>query len=41
MIDIDNYQKILKFVEENSGYITSKEASNLNINSTFLCNLVN
>ena len=38
---MDNYGKILRFAEENSGYITSKEASRLNINSTFLCNLVN
>lgn len=41
MIKMDNYGKILRFAEENSGYITSKEASRLNINSTFLCNLVN
>lgn len=38
---MDNYGKILRFAEENSGYITSKEACRLNINSTFLCNLVN
>lgn len=37
---MSKYEKVLNFAKENNGYITSKEAKNLNINSTFLCNLV-
>lgn len=37
---MNNYDKILKFVNENNGYITTKELELLEINSTFLSNLV-
>ena len=38
---MNNYDKILNYVKENNGYITMKEAKELEINSTFLSNLVN
>lgn len=38
---MNNYNKILNYAKENNGYITTKEAENLKINSTFLSNLVN
>ena len=38
---MNNYDKILDYANKNNGYITREEAENLNINSTFLCNLVN
>ena len=38
---MNNYDKILNYAKENKGYITTKEAENLEINSTFLSNLVN
>ncbi len=38
---MNNYDKILKYAEENNGYVTTKEIENLKINSTFLSNLVN
>lgn len=38
---MNNYDKILKYARENNGYITTKEAEDLKINSTFLSNLVN
>lgn len=38
---MNNYDKILKQARENNGYITTKEAENLEVNSTFLSNLVN
>lgn len=38
---MNNYDKILNYAKENNGYITTKEAENLDINSTFLSNLVN
>lgn len=38
---MNNYDKILNYAKENNGYITTKEAETLNINSTFLSNLVN
>ncbi len=38
---MNNYDKILNYAKENNGYITTKEAENLEINSTFLSNLVN
>ena len=38
---MNNYDRVLKYAEENNGYITSKEAENLGVNSTFLSNLVN
>lgn len=38
---MNNYDKILKYTNENNGYITTKEATSLNINSTFLSNLAN
>lgn len=37
---MNNYDKILNYAEENNGYITTKEAENLDINSTFFSNLV-
>ena len=36
-----NYDKILNYAKENNGYITTKEAESLEINTTFLTNLVN
>lgn len=38
---MNNYDKILNYAKENNGYITTKEAETLEINSTFLSNLVN
>lgn len=38
---MNNYDKILNYAKENNGYITTKEAEILEINSTFLSNLVN
>lgn len=38
---MNNYDKILNCARENNGYITTKELKNLNINRTFLSNLVN
>lgn len=38
---MNNYDKILNYAKENNGYITSKEVENLEVNSTFLSNLVN
>ena len=38
---MNNYDKILNFAKENNGYITTKESEILEINSTFLSNLVN
>lgn len=38
---MNNYDKILNYAKEKNGYITTKEAETLKINSTFLCNLVN
>ena len=38
---MNNYDKILKYARENNGYITTKEAEDLRVNSTFLSNLVN
>ena len=38
---MNNYDKILNYAKENNGYITTKEAESLEINSTFLSNLVN
>lgn len=38
---MNNYDKILNYSRENNGYITTKELKILNINRTFLSNLVN
>ena len=38
---MNNYDKILNYAKENNGYITTKEAETLEVNSTFLSNLVN
>lgn len=38
---MNNYDKILNYAKEKNGYITTKEAETLKINSTFLSNLVN
>ena len=38
---MNNYDKILDYTKKNNGYITTKEAESLEINSTFLSNLVN
>ena len=38
---VNNYDKILNCARENNGYITTKELKSLNINRTFLSNLVN
>ena len=38
---MNNYDNILNYAKENSGYITTKEVESLEINSTFLSNLVN
>ncbi len=38
---MNNYDKILDYTKKNNGYITAKEAESLEINSTFLSNLVN
>ncbi len=38
---MNNYDKILDYAKENNGYITTKETESLEINSTFLSNLVN
>ena len=37
---MNNYDKILTYARDNNGYITTKEAENLEVNSTFLSNLV-
>lgn len=37
---MNNYDKILNYAKKNNGYITTKEAENLEVNSTFLSNLV-
>lgn len=41
MMRVNNYDKILNCARENNGYITTKELKSLNINRTFLSNLVN
>lgn len=38
---MNNYDKILNYSKENNGYITTKEAENIQVSSTFLSNLVN
>ena len=38
---MNNYDKILNYAKENNGYITTKEAENMQVSSTFLSNLVN
>ena len=38
---MNNYDKILDYAKKNNGYITNKEVESLEINSTFLSNLVN
>ena len=38
---MNNYDKILNYAKENNGYITTKKVKDLEINSTFLSNLVN
>lgn len=38
---MNNYDKVLDYAKKNNGYITTKEMENLEINSTFLSNLVN
>ena len=38
---MNNYDKVLIYTKENNGYITSKELEFLEVNSTFLSNLVN
>lgn len=38
---MNNYVKVLNYVKKNNGYITTKEAKNLEINTTFLSNLAN
>lgn len=38
---MSNYDRILKYVENNNGYITMKEANFLSLSSAFLSNLVN
>ena len=38
---MNNYDKILNYAKENNGYITTKEAESLQVNTTFLSNLVN
>lgn len=38
---MNNYDKILNYTKENNGYITTREAEILKVNSTFLSNLVN
>lgn len=38
---MNNYDKILNYVIQNNGYITTKETEKLEINTTFLSNLVN
>lgn len=35
-----NYEKILKIVEKNNGYITTKEVVNRGIDRRFLTNMV-
>ena len=37
---MNNYDKILDYARKNNGYITQKEAEIMDINSTYLCNLV-
>ena len=37
---MNNYNMILNYAKENNGYITTKETESLDINSTFLSNLV-
>lgn len=37
---MNNYDKILNYAKKNNGYITTKEAETLKINSTFFSNLV-
>ena len=38
---MNNYDKILNYAIKNNGYITAKDAKNLEANSTFLSNLIN
>ena len=38
---MNNYEKILNYTKENNGYITEKKTESLEVNSTFLSNLVN
>lgn len=40
MISMNNYDKVINYAEKNNGYITAKEALKLEVNSTFLSNLV-
>lgn len=37
---MNNYKRIIKYAEENNGYITAKETRKLKISSTYLTNLV-
>lgn len=37
---MNNYDRVLKYAKDHYGYITSKDISSININSTFLSNLV-
>lgn len=37
---MNNYNRVLNHANENNGYITTKEAKRLGVNSTFLSNLV-
>lgn len=37
---MNNYDRILNYAKENNGYITTNEAETLEVNSTFLSNLV-
>ena len=37
---MNNYKRIIKYAEENNGYITAKETKKLKISSTYLTNLV-
>lgn len=38
---MNNYDNILSYSKENNGYITTIEEEYLDINSTFLSNLIN
>ena len=41
MMHINNYDKILDYAKKNNGYITAKETGSIEVNRTFLSNLVN
>ena len=41
MMSMNTYDKILNYTKENNGYVTNKDAEELEINSTFLSNLAN